>query len=123
MPLQRGAGAIGNHGRVVFAADGNDPLDLAGILHEGHRVGRRTWIPGLILAVLFAHGGGGRQAVAQDLAQLGVKLAKVEPRNQPIAQTLVVVRDPQQPVVARLKDLAAQYPGSEIKISACERAS
>jgi SPOR domain len=62
-------------------------------------------------------------AYAEDLAQLGVKLAKVEPRNQPIAQTLVVVRDPQQPVVARLKDLAAQYPGSEIKITACERAS
>jgi hypothetical protein len=62
-------------------------------------------------------------AHAEELAGLGVKLAKVEPRRQPIAQTLVVVRDPQQPVVARLKDLQAQYPGSEIKITACERAS
>ena len=62
-------------------------------------------------------------AYADVLAQLGVKLAKVQPRQQAIAQTLVVVRDPQQPVVARLKDLQTQYPGSELKITACERAS
>jgi hypothetical protein len=62
-------------------------------------------------------------ARAEELAQLGMKLAKVQPRLQPIALTLVVVRDPQQPVVARLKDLQAQYPGSEIKITACERPS
>jgi hypothetical protein len=62
-------------------------------------------------------------AHADQLAQLGVKLAKVQPRQQAIAQTLVVVRDPQQAVVARLKDLQAQYPGSELKITACERAS
>ncbi len=60
-------------------------------------------------------------AHAEELAQLGIKLAKVQPRAQPIAQTLLVVRDPQQPVVARLKDLQAQYPGSEIKVTACER--
>jgi hypothetical protein len=30
------------------------------------------------------------------------------------------VRDPQQPVVARLTDLQAQY-GQRIKITACER--
>jgi hypothetical protein len=62
-------------------------------------------------------------AQAEALARLGVKLAKVQPRQQAIAQTLVVVRDPQQPVVARLKDLQTQYPGSEIKIAPCERAS
>ena len=62
-------------------------------------------------------------AYADVLAQLGIKLAKVQPRQQAIAQTLVVVRDPQQPVVARLKDLQTQYPGSELKITACERAS
>lgn len=60
-------------------------------------------------------------AYAEQLATLGVKLAKVEPRSQTIAQTVLVVRDPQQPVVARLKDLQAQYAGTEIKIAACER--
>jgi hypothetical protein len=62
-------------------------------------------------------------ARAEELAQLGVKLAKVQPRQQAIGQSLVVVRDPQQPVVARLKDLQTQYPGSELKITACERVS
>ncbi|MFO1315774.1 MAG: SPOR domain-containing protein [Burkholderiales bacterium] len=62
-------------------------------------------------------------AYAEELAQLGVKLAKVQPRTQPITQTVVVVRDPQQSVVARLKDLQAQFPGSELKITACERTS
>ena len=58
-----------------------------------------------------------------ELAQLGIKLAKVQPRAQPIAQSIIVVRDPQQSVVARLKDLQAQFPGSELKITACERTS
>jgi hypothetical protein len=62
-------------------------------------------------------------AYAEELAQLGVTLAKVQPRAQPITQTVVVVRDPQQSVVARLKDLQAQFPGSELKITACERTS
>ena len=57
------------------------------------------------------------------LAQLGVKLAQVRPRQQTLTQTLLVVRDPQQPVVARLKDLLPQYPGSDLKVGACERAS
>jgi len=62
-------------------------------------------------------------AYAEELAQQGFKLAKVEPRQQTIVQTLVVVRDPQQAVVARLKDLQNQFPGTEIKITACERTS
>ena len=62
-------------------------------------------------------------AYAEELAQLGVTLAKVERRAQPIAQTVVVIRDPQQPVVARLRELATQYAGSDLKITACERVS
>jgi hypothetical protein len=60
-------------------------------------------------------------AYAEELAKVGVRLARVQPRQQAITQTLLVVRDPQQPVVVRLKDLQAQYPGSEIKVTACER--
>lgn len=62
-------------------------------------------------------------AYAEELAQLGVTLAKVERRAQPVMQTLVVVRDPQQPVVARLRELAGQYAGSDLRITACERTS
>ena len=62
-------------------------------------------------------------AYAEELAQLGVTLAKVERRAQPVMQTVVVIRDPQQPVVARLRELATQYAGSDLKITACERVS
>ncbi|MEP7328687.1 MAG: SPOR domain-containing protein [Betaproteobacteria bacterium] len=60
-------------------------------------------------------------ARAEELAALGIKLAKVQPRGTTITQTLLVVRDPQQPVVARLKDLQTQYPGTDVKVSTCER--
>ena len=48
-------------------------------------------------------------------------LRRCDAAHHDVDVTLVVVRDPQQPVVARLKDLQTQYPGSEIKITACER--
>lgn len=62
-------------------------------------------------------------AYTEELARLGINLAKVEPRAQPVSQTLMVVRDPQQSVMAKLRELAAHYPGSELKTTACERAS
>jgi hypothetical protein len=40
-----------------------------------------------------------------------------------VSQTLVVVRDPQQSVVARLRELAPRYPGSDLRTAACERAT
>ena len=58
-------------------------------------------------------------AYAEELTKLGVKLVRAQPRQQPLSQTLVVVRDPQQPVVARLKDLQTQYAGTEIKVGTC----
>jgi hypothetical protein len=35
------------------------------------------------------------------------------------AQTLLVVRDPQASVVARIKELQAQYAGSEVRVGTC----
>ncbi len=58
---------------------------------------------------------------ADELAALGINVAKVQPRGAAITQTLLVIRDPQQPVVSRLKDLQAQYPGTDVKIGTCER--
>jgi hypothetical protein len=63
------------------------------------------------------------QAHANALTKQGVKLVRVQARQQPLTQTLLVVRDPQQPVVARLKELQAQYPGTEIKVGTCLAAS
>jgi hypothetical protein len=62
-------------------------------------------------------------AYTDELAKVGITLAKVERRTQPIAQTLMVVRDPQQAVMSRLRELAAQYPGTDLRTTACERAT
>jgi hypothetical protein len=58
-------------------------------------------------------------ARAEALSRQGVAAARVEPRPQLPPQTMIVVRDPQQPVVAKLRDLQAQYAGSDLKVGAC----
>ncbi len=63
-------------------------------------------------------------AYAEELAPLGVNLAKVEPRAQPIAQTLA--RRARSAAVggrASARTCTRNTPGSEIKITACERAT
>ena len=59
--------------------------------------------------------------LAQVIAQ-GVANAKVGPRQQVIANTMLVVRDPQAAVIAKLRDLVPAYPGSEAKVGSCEKA-
>jgi hypothetical protein len=61
-------------------------------------------------------------ARAATLNATGVPGARVVPRQQQLTQTLFVVRDPQAPLVAKLKDLQAAFPGAELRIGACERA-
>lgn len=56
-----------------------------------------------------------------ELAKQGVSGAKVGPRTQVVLQSLIVIRDPQQPVIARLRDLAPAYPGADTKIGGCEK--
>jgi SPOR domain len=58
-------------------------------------------------------------AYADELTKQGIKLVRVQPRQQTLAQTLLVVRDPQQTVVARLKDLQTLYAGTDIKVGNC----
>ncbi len=36
---------------------------------------------------------------------------------------MLVVRDPAQPAVARLKELQLQYPGSDLKVGPCAATS
>ncbi|HEX6137659.1 MAG TPA: SPOR domain-containing protein [Casimicrobiaceae bacterium] len=62
-------------------------------------------------------------ARAETLAARGVLGTRVEPRQQSTAQSMIVVRDPPQPVVARLKELQGQYAGSELKVGPCPSAS
>lgn len=65
---------------------------------------------------------GAAQDRLKDLLARGVANAKAGPREQVIAQTMLVIRDPQAPVVARLRELAAAYAGSEVKVGSCEKA-
>jgi hypothetical protein len=54
--------------------------------------------------------------------QLGVTNAKVGLRQQVIASTVLVIRDPQAQVVAKLRDLMSAYPGTEAKVGNCDKA-
>ena len=56
-----------------------------------------------------------------ELAKQGISGASVGPRQQVVLQSLLVIRDPQQPVILRLRDLAPLYPGAEVKIGGCEK--
>jgi hypothetical protein len=55
------------------------------------------------------------------LAKLGISGARVGARGQPVALTSLVVRDPPAAAVARLHDLAADFPGVELRIGPCEK--
>jgi len=59
------------------------------------------------------------QALAESLTKQGVKLVRVQARQGALTQTLVVVRDPQQAAVARLKELQGQYAGTDVKVVNC----
>jgi hypothetical protein len=56
-----------------------------------------------------------------ELTKLGITGAKVGPRQQVVLQSLIVIRDPQQPVIAKLRDLTPAYPAAETKIGDCEK--
>jgi hypothetical protein len=61
------------------------------------------------------------QARLAQLETQGVKSAKVGSRAQSLMQTVLVVRDPPAPAVARMKELSSGFAESEIKIGTCDR--
>ena len=62
-------------------------------------------------------------ARADALSRQGVAGARVEPRPPLAPQTMLVIRDPQQSVVARMKELQPQYVGSDVRVGACPATS
>ena len=56
-----------------------------------------------------------------ELTAKGVNNARVGQPQQPIALTTLVIRDPRDPVMNRLRELAPAYPGREAKVGACEK--
>ena len=57
-----------------------------------------------------------------DLTKLGVTNARSGPRQLVITTTLLVIRDPQAQVVAKIRDLMSAYPGTEAKVGGCDKA-
>ncbi len=60
---------------------------------------------------------------AEALAQQGITGARVASRAAGVQQTMLVFRDPPQPAVARLRELAPTYGGTEIRVGGCERST
>ena len=58
-------------------------------------------------------------ARADALNARGVTGARVEPRQGTTPQSVIVVRDPPQSAVVRIKELQMQYPGSDLKVGPC----
>jgi len=58
---------------------------------------------------------------ADALAQQGVPGTRVGPRTGAPERTILVIRDPPQAAVARLREIAPGFPGTEIRVGACER--
>jgi hypothetical protein len=70
-----------------------------------------------------------RERAQGDLASLALgRLVSTRPvagetRGAAGAQTMLVVRDARENVVARLRELQGQYPGTELRVAACPAAS
>ena len=62
-------------------------------------------------------------AGAAELRSQGVRDVLVGPRQQTTTATHLVIRDPEAAVVARVRGLQAGYPGTDIRIGACEKGS
>ena len=60
-------------------------------------------------------------AYVKALENKGVANARVGPRQQVQAQTMLVIRDPQAAAVAKIKALQPTYPESEIRIGTCDK--
>jgi hypothetical protein len=58
-------------------------------------------------------------ARAEAMVARGVAGAHAEPRQPGVTQSMLVVRDPPQPAVARLRELQPQYPGSDLRVGPC----
>jgi hypothetical protein len=56
-----------------------------------------------------------------DVTKQGVAGAKAGPRQPSTPLTMLVVRDPREPVLTRLRELAPAYPSADVKIGGCEK--
>jgi hypothetical protein len=62
-------------------------------------------------------------ARADALAQQGITGTRVAARAAGVQQSVLVLRDPPQSAVARVRELAPAYAGTDIRVGGCERSS
>jgi hypothetical protein len=60
---------------------------------------------------------------ADALALQGIAGARVGARRGGLALAMLVLRDPPQPAVAKLREIAPTYSGTDVRVGACERTS
>lgn len=63
------------------------------------------------------------QAQLAELQDKGVSNAKAGSRAQAVLQSALVVRDPPAPAMTKLKEMLASFPGTELKVSTCDKTS
>jgi hypothetical protein len=56
-----------------------------------------------------------------DVTKQGIAGAKAGPRQQASPLTFIVIRDPREPVLTRLRELASTYPSADVKIGGCDK--
>ena len=71
MTFERSAGTVSYDRGLVLVANRYDFLNFGRIAHEGHRIGGCTGVPGLVLAMVFAHRRCCGQPVPQKIADFG----------------------------------------------------
>jgi SPOR domain len=60
-------------------------------------------------------------AYVADLRKRGVDGARAGAREQVVVQTSLVVRDPPQAAVARLREISPGYAGTELRLGSCDK--
>jgi len=58
---------------------------------------------------------------ADALALQGITGTRVVPRGSGVAQSMIVLRDPPQPAMAKLRELQPAFSGTDIRVGGCEQ--
>jgi hypothetical protein len=63
------------------------------------------------------------RAYANEIAGRNIAPVEYGERQQPITLTTLVIRDPREPVLKRLRELVASFPGADVRVGSCEKSN
>ena len=61
------------------------------------------------------------RSLAGEIAAKNIAPVEYGERQQPIVLTTLVIRDPREPVLKRLRELVPAFPGAEVRVGQCEK--